>query len=90
MGPTSMSFRDQTRRFQAELLRSTLDEVNWNIAEAARRLEIARSHLYSLIRSFGLSRVGRVNGVDSAPGVEDPIPTTDTAMHDPIPLTRDR
>ena len=51
------SFQAATRRFQRELLEKVLDETGWNVAAAARRLDIARSHTYTLIRAFGISRV---------------------------------
>jgi transcriptional regulator of acetoin/glycerol metabolism len=38
------------------LLRDTLEENGWNVNEAARRLDLARSHVYNLIRAFGLER----------------------------------
>jgi transcriptional regulator with GAF, ATPase, and Fis domain len=50
------SFQEATRRFQAELLRSTLESTGWNVSEAARQLDLARSHVYNLIRAFGLER----------------------------------
>ena len=37
----------------------TLQETGWNIVEAARRLDLARSHVYNLIRAFGLERKSR-------------------------------
>lgn len=49
-----LSFQEQTRRFQKELLRSTLQACRWNVTEAARRLDLARSHVYTLIAAFGL------------------------------------
>jgi Nif-specific regulatory protein len=52
----SLTFQEQTRRFQIQVLRETLEETGWNIAEAARRLDLARSHVYTLIRAFGLAR----------------------------------
>ena len=52
----AVTFQEQTRRFQARLLRDTLEETGWNIAETARRLDLARSHVYTLIRAFGLER----------------------------------
>ena len=55
-GEASQSFHDATRAFQLQLVRDTLADTGWNVAEAARRLELARSHLYNLIRAFGLSR----------------------------------
>jgi Nif-specific regulatory protein len=53
------TFQESTRRFQAQLIRDTLEETGWNIVEASRRLEVARSHLYALIRAFGIERVRR-------------------------------
>jgi Nif-specific regulatory protein len=53
------SFQDATRTFQRELLARVLDECGWNVAAAARRLDIARSHAYSLIKAFGISRMQR-------------------------------
>ncbi len=50
------SFQEQTRKFQAALLRETLDACDWNVIDAARRLDVARSHVYKLIRAFGLRR----------------------------------
>jgi Nif-specific regulatory protein len=52
----SLTFQEQTRRFQAQLLRDTLQETGWNITETARRLDLARSHVYNLIRAFELER----------------------------------
>jgi len=54
--PELLSFQDQTRRFQRDLLRRTLDETDWNVTEAAHRLDLARSHVYNLIRAFDLIR----------------------------------
>jgi transcriptional regulator of acetoin/glycerol metabolism len=34
----------------------TLRESEWNITEVARRLGLARSHVYNLIRAFELGR----------------------------------
>ena len=52
----SLTFQEATRRFQEGLLRQTLDSTEWNIVETARRLDLARSHVYNLIRAFGLER----------------------------------
>jgi len=54
--PSSMTFQEATRHFQADLIRETLAETDWNVSEAARRLDLARSHLYKLVRAFGLER----------------------------------
>ena len=50
------TFQEATRRFQTELLRKTLEETAWNVSETARRLDVARSHVYKLISAFGLER----------------------------------
>jgi Nif-specific regulatory protein len=50
------TFQEATRRFQTRLLREALEASGWNIAETARRLDVARSHLYTLIRAFGIVR----------------------------------
>jgi Nif-specific regulatory protein len=51
-----LTFQAATRRFQQEYLLQTLEDNGWNIMETAKRLDVARSHLYSLIRGFGLKR----------------------------------
>jgi Nif-specific regulatory protein len=51
-----LSFRDATRWFQRELLERTLRESEWNVVEVARRLGLARSHVYNLIRAFELEK----------------------------------
>jgi Nif-specific regulatory protein len=50
------TFQEATRRFQRDLLAETLADTGWNVAETARRLDLARSHVYNLIRTFELSR----------------------------------
>jgi len=50
------SFQEATRRFQRELLDRALRDADWNVTEAARRLDLARSHVYNLIKAFGLTR----------------------------------
>lgn len=52
-----LSYQEATRAFQRQLLQETLDALGWNVAEAARSLQVARSHLYNLIREHGLKRV---------------------------------
>jgi transcriptional regulator with GAF, ATPase, and Fis domain len=53
---SSLTFQEATRRFQSRMLRDALDANNWNVAQVAQRLDLARSHLYTLIRAFGLKR----------------------------------
>jgi len=52
----SPTFQEATRSFQSNLLARTLAETGWNVSETSRRLELARSHVYSLIRAFGIER----------------------------------
>ncbi len=49
-----VTYQAATREFQRQLLARTLKETDWNVAEAGRRLELARSHVYTLIDSFDL------------------------------------
>ncbi len=44
------------QRFQRGYLRERLDAHAWNVAETARELDIARSHLYNLIRTLAIRR----------------------------------
>jgi len=55
-GDPAETFQEATRRFQRELLRRTLDAADWNVSEAARRLDLARSHTYDLIKAHELAR----------------------------------
>jgi Nif-specific regulatory protein len=52
----SPTFQELTRRYQARVLREMLEAQGWNVVETARRLDLARSHVYKLIRAFGLAR----------------------------------
>ena len=54
--PGAVTFQEATRQFQTRLLRETLEETEWNVAETAKRLDLARSHVYNLIHAFGLER----------------------------------
>jgi Nif-specific regulatory protein len=51
-----VTFQEATRRFQMRLLKDSLEQTEWNVVEVARRLDLARSHVYNLIRAFGLER----------------------------------
>lgn len=53
------SFAEATRVFQRELVRRTLETCDWNVREVARRLDLTRSHVYNLIRTFGFQREPR-------------------------------
>jgi Nif-specific regulatory protein len=54
-----LTYQQALRQFQARLLEHTLVACEWNVSEAARRLELSRSHLNDLIKGFGLARGGR-------------------------------
>ncbi len=51
-----LTFQEATRRFQADLLRKTLEDNGWNVVDAAKTLDVARSHVYNLIRALGIER----------------------------------
>ena len=55
-GPAATTFQEATRRFQRAFLEDALRESGWNIAQTARRLDLARTYVYTLIRAFGLRR----------------------------------
>lgn len=50
------AFQEATREFQRDLLETTLEEAGWNVMETARRLDLARSHVYELMDAFGITR----------------------------------
>ncbi|MEL6344104.1 MAG: sigma 54-interacting transcriptional regulator [Myxococcota bacterium] len=51
-----LTFQQATLRFQAQFLQQTLDDLNWNVSKAARKLDLARSHVYNLIKLHALKR----------------------------------
>ncbi|MFP2895235.1 sigma 54-interacting transcriptional regulator [Corallococcus sp. 4LFB] len=51
-----LSFHEATRLFQRDLLRRELKTSDWNVSEVARQLDLTRSHVYNLIKTFGLTR----------------------------------
>jgi Nif-specific regulatory protein len=53
---TQLSFQEATRRFQRRFLLECLEHNDWNVAETARQLDLARSHLYNLIHGLALQR----------------------------------
>jgi Nif-specific regulatory protein len=55
-GREPLTFQEETRRFQAELLGRALDAADWNVAAAARSLDLTRAHVYNLIKAYGLTR----------------------------------
>lgn len=57
-GKRSVTFQEATRAFQSGFVRDVLEESGWNVSEAAARMDVARSHVYNLIRAFGIVRGG--------------------------------
>jgi Nif-specific regulatory protein len=55
-GETRATFQELTRRYQERLLRETLSETDWNVSDAARILDLTRSHVYGLMKAFGVER----------------------------------
>ena len=53
------TYEEAVNRFKAQLLRDTLEQTGWNVAETAKRLDLARSHLYNLIGALGIERERR-------------------------------
>ena len=51
-----LTFQQETRRFQEQLLRQALTDTGWNILETAALLDLGRSQVYNLIRAFGIER----------------------------------
>lgn len=54
VSPPELTFQEATREFHASLLRQTLEATDWNVAETARRLDLSRSHVFTLIKALGL------------------------------------
>jgi Nif-specific regulatory protein len=50
------TYAEALRRFQARTLADALEACGWNVSEAARRLDLSRSHLCDLVKAHGLSR----------------------------------
>lgn len=50
------SLHSATQRFQRSHILGVLTSTCWNVREAARVLDVSRSHIYNLIRAFKLTR----------------------------------
>jgi len=51
-----MTFQQATRHFQAGFLREILETNDWNVVRTAEQLDLARSHIYTLMRTFKIER----------------------------------
>jgi len=56
------TFQSATRRFHRQLVLRVLEDTQWNVIEAARRLDVTRSHVYNLIRALDLERGAKKPG----------------------------
>jgi DNA-binding NtrC family response regulator len=52
----AFGLQEATRQFQRKHVLAVLDSTDWNAIEAARVLDVSRSHVYNLIRAFDLKR----------------------------------
>lgn len=52
----SFTFQEATRQFQRKLIEDTLEANGWSLVDAARELDITRSHIYTLLRVHGIPR----------------------------------
>lgn len=50
------TWAEANRTFQRGFLLSQLDELGWNVAAVALRLDLAKSHVYALIQTLGLAK----------------------------------
>jgi DNA-binding NtrC family response regulator len=51
-----LTYQAAMRLCQEKIAKSMLEETDWNVTLAAKRLDISRSHMNSLIKSCGLER----------------------------------
>jgi Nif-specific regulatory protein len=68
----SLTYQQQTRRFQRQLLRDTLEDKGWNISATARTLDLARSHVYKLMEALDVRGAKETKGDHDATGRDDP------------------
>ncbi|MCK6550984.1 sigma-54-dependent Fis family transcriptional regulator [Myxococcota bacterium] len=54
--PESLTFHEATRRFQAQLIRRTLEQCDWNRSAAARKLDLGRTYFLTLMRTHGITQ----------------------------------
>lgn len=55
-GLAPRTLHETTREAQKRAVIEALERTDWNVSEAARELDLARSHLYNLIHEFELRR----------------------------------
>ncbi|MFO0618986.1 MAG: sigma 54-interacting transcriptional regulator, partial [Polyangiaceae bacterium] len=56
---SALSYEEHLARFRRQLISRVLDDTDWNVTEAARRLDLRRSYVHKLIRAHQLKRKDR-------------------------------
>jgi Nif-specific regulatory protein len=51
-----LTYQEHMAHFRGRLLERVLEETEWNVSEAARRLDVKRSYVYKLIAACNLQR----------------------------------
>jgi Nif-specific regulatory protein len=51
-----LTLQEATRRFQRQFVSDALEVAGWNVAEAARRIDVSRAQVYKLIQELGIER----------------------------------
>ena len=51
-----LSLHEAMRRFKRRYIKEALERTDWNVAETAKDLDVARGHLYNLVADLGLKR----------------------------------
>ena len=54
--PDSRTLQAQMASHRRLLVLRALDEADWNVTDAARALDVARSYLYKLMQAHGIRR----------------------------------
>ena len=69
------TWNDATRDFQQQFLTSVLEEYDWNVSDVAERLDLARSHVYSLMNSLDVKPSGKKSraATNTEQGESDPL-----------------
>jgi Nif-specific regulatory protein len=52
----TLTLHEAMRRFKRRYIKEALERSDWNVAETAKDLDVARGHLYNLVAELGLKR----------------------------------
>lgn len=56
MVDASRFFRDACAEFEKQFIARVLDNVNWNVTDAAKQLDLQRAYLYEKMKKLGIER----------------------------------